>query len=220
MKPLEAYERFLIKSEKNGTNDGLSTDKGRFKTLYNEHQNRFTEFIYERKNEDDLRQIQTLLVNDKRIEGNRKRNYFLFPLSKNYLDHSSLVVIGSKNNCNTKAFEVLTEIKDMEKDKYLSDSNYKPSFEHRETLYSFTDDDIKVYTSDFNINYILHSYYRYPKQIQLIDESDPESDFLDIDLDFDEKIIDRIISSTVSGLYVNDALESWQLHNLQSKTEL
>lgn len=220
MKPLEAYDKFLIKSEKNGTNDGLSTDKGRFAVLYNEHQNRFTELMYERKNEDDMRYIQTLLVNDKKISGDRKNNYYLFPLSSNYLDHSSLSVIASKSGCNKKTFEILTEIKDLEKDKYLSSSNYSPSFEYRETLYSFTDNKIKVYTSDFEIDYILHSYYRYPKKIKLIDEYDPESDFIDIDLDFDEKIIDRIISSSVSGLQINDSLETWQLHNLQSKTEL
>ena len=220
MKPLEAYERYLIKSEKNGTNDGLSTDNGRFSKLYNEFQNRFIEFIYERKNEDDLRQIQTLLVNDKRIDGDKKGNYFLFPLSKNYLDHSSLTIYGSKQDCTNKKFEILTEIKDFEKDKYLSSPNYEPSFEYRETLYSFTNDNIKVYTTDFDINYILHSYYRYPKQIRLFDENDPESEFLDMDLDFDEKIIDRIISASVGGFYVNDLSEAWQLHNIQSKTEL
>lgn len=220
MKPLEAYEKYLIKSEKNGTNDGLSTDKGRFKTLYNEFQNRFIEFIYERKNEDDLRQIQSLLVDNKRIEGNRKNNYYLFPLSKNYLDHSNISVYGSKNYCTNKPFEVLTEIKDFDRDKYLSNENYTPSFEYRETLYSFTDNNIKVYTTDFDIDYILHSYYRYPKQIRLFDEDDPESDFLDIELDFDDKIIDRIISASVGGFYLNDASEAWQLHNIQSKTEL
>ena len=66
----------------------------------------------------------------------------------------------------------------------------------------------------------MHSYYRYPKQIQLFDEDDPESNFLEIDLDFDDKIIDRIISASVGGFYVNSASEEWQLHNLQSKTEL
>lgn len=220
MKPLEAYEKYLIKSEKNGVNDGISTDKGRFAILYNEYANRYTEFIYERKNEDDLRQIQTLLVNDKKIEGNKKHNYYLFPLPSNYLDHSSLSVKASKGNCSNINLEILTEIKDLEKDKYLSSANYEPSFEYRETLYSFTQDNIKVYIKDFDIDYILYSYYRYPKKIKLLDEYDPESDFIDIDLDFDDKIIDRIISASVSGFNINNASELWQLHNLQSKTEL
>lgn len=220
MKPSEAYEKYLVKSEKNGTNDGLSTDKGRFILLYNEFQNRFTEFIYERKNEDDLRQIQTLLVNDKKIVGSRNGDHFLFPLYFDYFEHSSLSVFGSKDTCTKKPFEVLTEIKDLEKDKYLSSPNYIPSFEYRETLYSFTSDNVKVYTTDFDIPYILHTYYRYPKKIQLIDQYNPESDFIETELDFDDKVIDRIISASVGGFFLNDSSEAWQLHNLQSKTEI
>lgn len=220
MTPIQAYESFLIKTEKNGVNDGLSTDKGRFKILYNEHQNRFTEFIYERKNEDDIRNIQTLLVNNKKIEGNKSFQSYLFPLPLDYLDHSSISVIGGKGKCNGINFEILTEIKDFEKDKFLSDEHLKPSFEFRETLYSFTNDNIKVYTDNFNVEHILYSYYRYPKKIRQVDEDDPESDFIDMVLDFDDKIINRIISATAGGFQLNNASETWQIHNMQSKTEL
>ena len=158
MNPNEAYERFLIKSEKNSINDNLSTSKGTFALLYNEFKNRFSEYCYEKKNEDDFRYIQTLLVLDHRInvsESNNTSCYFKLPTD--YFEFSNVYGIV---------------------------------------------------------------YYRYPRSIILEDPENPESNFVNIELDFDDKVNDRIISAMVGGFDLNNTSERWQLHNLSSKTKL
>ena len=221
MKASEAYEKYLIKSEKNSINDGLSTDKGRFVILYNEYQNRFVEYTYEKKNEDDIRYIQKLLVESFPIKYNTKKNdFYLFSLPENYFDLSNVYGKGSKDSCINKKID-LFEIKDFDRNYILSDKFTSPSFEYREAPYIISDNSIKVFTNDFTIDSIILSYYRYPIQIKLLDSNNPESDFDDTyDLDFDNKVIDRIISASVGGFDINNNSERWQLHNLSSKTEL
>lgn len=222
MKASEAYERYLIKSEKNSINDGLSTDKGRFVILYNEHQNRFVEYIYEKKNEDDIRYIQSLLVESFPIKNSGKiDDFYLFNLPKDYFDLASVYAKGSKDHCVNKKIRLFDEIKDFNRNHILSDEYTSPSFEYREAPYLIANNNVKVFTSDFKIDSIVLSYYRYPIQIKLLDSNNPESNFDDsFDLDFDDKVINRIISASVGGFDINNNSERWQLHNLSAKTEL
>lgn len=221
MKASEAYEKYLIKSEKNSINDGLSTDKGRFVILYNEFSNRFTEYTYEKKNEDDIRYIQSLLIESPPIKFKTKENNnYLFELPKDYFDFSNVYGKASKNKCINKSID-LYEMKDFNRNYILSDEFTSPSFEYREAPFTFSDNHIKVFTSDFTIDSIILSYYRYPKKIRLLNPDNPESDFDDsFELDFDDKVVDRIISAAVGGFDINNNSERWQLHNLSSKTEL
>ena len=68
MKTSEAYDRYILKSEKNGTNDNVSTDRQRFVESYNEWQIRYTEYMYDLKNEDDFRYIESLLILNHKIK--------------------------------------------------------------------------------------------------------------------------------------------------------
>ena len=217
----EAYEKFLIKSEKNSVNDGLSTDKGRFVKIYNEYQNRFVEYTYEKKNEDDLRYIQSLLIESNNIQKKGKeKNYYYFELPKDYFDLSTVYGKGSKNKCVNKHID-LFEIKDFDRNQVLSDEFTSPSFEYREAPYIISDNTIKTFVTDFSVDDIVLSYYRYPKQITQLDPDNPESQLDDsFKLDFDDKVIDRIISATVGGFDLNNNSDRWQLHNVTSKTEL
>jgi hypothetical protein len=221
VKVSEAYDKYLIKSEKNSINDGLSTDKGRFVVLYNEYQNRVIEYIYEKKNEDDIRYIQTLLVESYPIKySNKKEDSYLFKLPENYFDLSTVYGNGSKNSCVNQKID-LFEIKDFDRNYILSDEFTSPSFEYREAPYIISDNNVKIFTNDFTIDSIILSYYRYPLQVRLLDSNNPESDFDDtFDLDFDDKVIDRIISASVGGFDLNNNSERWQLNNLSAKTEL
>ena len=221
MRASEAYEKYLIKSEKNSINDGLSTDKGRFVILYNEFENRFIEYTYEKKNEDDLRYIQSLLVESAPIKfKTKKNNHYLFELPKDYFDFSNVYGKASKNKCINKSID-LYEMKDFDRNYILSDEFTSPSFEYREAPFTFSDNHIKVFTSDFIVDSVILSYYRYPKQIRLLNPDNPESQLDDsFELDFDDKVIDRIISAAVGGFDINNNSERWQLHNLSSKTEL
>ena len=166
MNATQVFDRFLIKSEKNSTNDFIAVDKGRFVELYTEASNKYVEFIYERKNQDDLRYIQTLLVDDKKIPGVPKVDYSLYPLPDNYFDFSNAYGNGVKGKCKDKI--ALFEIKDFNRNHIIyADEFTTPSFEYRESYFTFTQDNIKVFTGDFKIPHIHLSYYRYPKKIKL-----------------------------------------------------
>lgn len=218
MTATEAYDKYLIKAEKNSVNDGLSTDKGRFVILYNEHQNRFVENTYERKGDDNIRYIQTLLVESKSIKSSgKKNNYYKFELPVNYFNFSNVYAKASKKDCVNKHID-LYEIKDTSRNYILSDEFTSPSFEYREAPFTFSDDSINVFTSDFQVDSIILSYYRYPKQITQVDPENPESDLDDsFELDFDDKVIDRIISDAVSGFDINNNSERFQLHKAVSQ---
>jgi len=223
MKVSEAYDRFLLKVEKNSTNDNISTDRRRFVELYNEAQNRFVEYIYDMKNEDDFRYIEKLLVIGKKLEkgnvGGIPRHYsFLLP--KDYFEHSSVYALGSKGSCKNQRIDLPLEVNDMNLAYHLNDEFTKPSFEYRESLYTIGSGSINVYAEDFDITSVLLNYYRYPIQIGLQNPNNPESDFIDIDLDFDEKVINRILSAAAMSYTVNDGDPRYQLHNLFAKKEL
>lgn len=222
MKPSEVYNRYILKAEKNSLNDGISTDKGRFLEIYNEFQIRFFEYIYDLKNEDDFRYIESLLVKEHKInDSKRSRETYSFELPKNYLDFSSAYALGSKGNCTNKKIDLPKEIKDIEKSIFLIDAYTRPSFEYRESFYTIGSGFINVFYTDFSIDSVFLSYYRYPKKLKLLNPNNPESDFDDsFDVDFDEKSINKIISAAVSGFDINNNSERWQINNILAKKDI
>ena len=220
MNATQVFDRFLIKSEKNSTNDFIAVDKGRFVELYTEASNKYVEFIYERKNQDDLRYIQTLLVDDKKIPGVPKVDYSLYPLPENYFDFSNAYGSATKGSCKAKIS--LFEIKDFNRNLIIfADEFTTPSFEYRESYFTFSQDKLKVFTtSDFKIPHIHLSYYRYPKQLKLINPENPEEGFDDsFELDFDEKVINRILDMTVSIFDINEDNPRYQINYQMAKTK-
>lgn len=219
MNTSQLFDRFLIKAEKNSTNDFIVVDKGRFVELYNEASNKFVEFIYERKNQDDLRYIQTLLVDDKKLPGVPKDDHSLYKLPKDYFDFSNVVGSATKRKCKAKI--ALFETKDFNRNQIiLADEYTTPSFEYRESYFVFSQDNLKVFTTDFKIPYVYLSYYRYPKQIKLINIENPEEGFVDdFQLDFDDKVINRILDMTVSIFDINEDNPRYQINYQMAKTK-
>lgn len=218
----QAYDRYILKVEKNSTNDNISTDKQRFIELYNEAQIRFLEYYYDNKNEDDFRYIESLLVLDKSLtESDKKRDMFSFKLPRDYFDYSSAYALGSKGSCTGKKIELPIEVNDINRTYFLNDENTKPSFEYRESLYNIGSGAINVYFTDFKIDSVVLSYYRYPKPLGLNNPDNPESDFDDsFHLDFDEKAINKIISIAASNFDISNGSDRWQLNNMLGKKDL
>ena len=189
------YIKLLSKVNENFTNDNIALDKGRAFYHINEAQNKFTEWALEKRNDDTLRDIQILLVDDLRLEVEKSHlNHTNFKLPANYFDFSNLTVKASKEKCkNAKLLPI--EIKDENKHLLEFDYNNKPSFEWRETFYNLSSNNIKVYKDDFEISEVYLSYYRYPKQINfegfIMSDGSPS---INSDPEFDDKIMDRIIS--------------------------
>lgn len=68
MKIVDCYLRALQKAEENMTNGGIKLDKARFVQLFNNEQNRLVRYILDKKNEEDIRYIQKLVVYSKELD--------------------------------------------------------------------------------------------------------------------------------------------------------
>ena len=201
----QAFQKYLQKVEKNGRNDNISTERGRFVTIYNESQNKYIEYILDRKSNDDIRHIQSLLITDKKLSDPQKvRNHYNFKFPPNYFDLSNVYALGSKGKCKNKEI-YLFEAKEENKNELLQDEYHKPSFFWRETFYILATDTLNVYYDDFTIENLILSYYRKPVQIALLDPENPETTFNEtIQMDFPDYVQDRIISLCAGEFSLNE----------------
>lgn len=200
----EAYEKYIIKANKNSINDNVATDKGRFIELLYSSYLRYIEYILN-NSDSDRRKIQELLKTKHNISGKSIKNYYEFDLPNDFFDFSSIDAKAKKGSC-VDSLEILHEIKDENRSILLSDEFTKPSFEYRESLFILSDNKIKIFTDGkFSIGNISITYYRYPNKPRLILPEDPESDFDDsIKLELQEKTIDRIIDLAVGAFDINN----------------
>ena len=214
----DLYTRCLVKIEKNGTNDNVSFDYSRFVYIANEAFIKFVEKIYDDKNSDEIRYIQNLLVEEKLSQKDKEEKYTSFSLPKNFLNHSSVNAKVSNDSCKTSTDIELFEIKDIDRDVILNDEFNNPSFKYREAPYNFSDDSLKIFTEDFKVDEVLLNYYRYPREIKLIDEDDPEQGLDDsYSLDFDEKSLNIITSLIAKDFDINTSNERFQLQELRQQ---
>ena len=189
------YIKLVQKVNENFTNDNIAIDKSRAWLHINEAQNKWVEWNLQKRNDDSLRNLQAILVDDKLLKfKNTHLQHSNYKLPENYFDFSNLTVFAEKEKCKDKKLLPI-EIKDDNKHLLEADFNNQPSFEYRETFYNLSEGNVKIYFSDFDISKVYLSYYRYPKEIDFAGyikstglpsvASNPE---------WDSKIMDRIIS--------------------------
>lgn len=215
-----AYESYLLKVEKNGVNDGLSTSRDRFVIAFNEAQNKYSEFHLQNRGVDDVRYIEHLLVIDKRIDSPTKiSDHYNFPLPDNYLDLSFIRGVGSQNSCKNQTLDLFDAKKAENLPEILNDEDNKPSFKWREAPYLIASNNVNVYTDNtFSVDEILLSYYRYPNKIALVDPYNPESAFDEtIEIEWDAKSLDRIISLTAGEFDLNTNNPRFQAQNARAQ---
>lgn len=203
MQAERAYQKYLIEKEANGVNDGISTDKGRFVVDFNRAQNRYLALLLQAPGSDDIRWVQKFLVTGKKLTEKSKTKYkYDFAIPKDFFDLANAKAIAKKDSCKDSLF--LYEIKIQNLNEVLQDEYLKPSFPWREAPFTISSDNVTVYIDDFEIESILLDYYRYPKQIELIDETNPESNFANIEIEWDEKALNDIITLTVVNTDINE----------------
>lgn len=217
MKIETAYIKFLEKVNKNYINDNVVADRGRFVLLFNEEQNNYVEWLLDKRNEDDILKIQKLLVCDKKLKKKGKHlNHIDFELPHDFFDFANTQIEASKGKCESSKFKLdqaKTENISLRMDDYYS----QPSFEARETFYTFGSDCIKYYFLDFDIDKAYLTYYRYPKTVDIkgyirIDDTSSQ----DIHPEFDDKVIDRILTACAARFDLNtDNLNKVQLNREQ-----
>jgi hypothetical protein len=213
----QAKERYLIKSEKNGTNDGITVDNLRFCLIFNESQNKFVTLHLQNRGIDDVRYIQKFLVLDKKIPYTSKtQDKYNFKLPSDYFDLADVRAKAKKENCEDTMY--LFEIQTENLSEILQDEFNKPSFEWREAPYTVNSDMLSIYTDNFSIQTILLNYYRYPNQIRLIDEENPESGFDEsLPIEWDDKSLNDIISLMVANLDMNENNPRFQTNIIRTQ---
>lgn len=216
----EVKERYIIKAEKNGTNDNIATDNYRFCLNFNESQNKFLTLQLQNRGIDDIRYIQKFLVLDEKIyPENKTQNKvnFKLPIYKgeklNYFDLSSARANAQKNSC--QGIIELVEAQTENINEVLYNEFLKPSFEWREAPYTVNSDQLSIYVDDFTIDSLLLNYYRYPNQIKLKDPNNPESEFDSIQIEWDDKALDDIISLMVVNFDINEGSQRFQLNTIR-----
>lgn len=200
----EAYLRFLEKVTKNYTNDNIEVDRGRFIPLFNEKQNNYVEWILEKRNEDEIREIQKLLVYDEKLKFWKKElNHQDFKLPLNYFSFTNIQALVSTDSCKNQNIK-LFEIKQEDREEILFDENNEPSFKYRETFYSLGEDSIKIYVKGFEVSKVFLTYYRYPVQVDIEGYINSEGNMSqNIDPEFDDKIVDRILTACAKDFNIN-----------------
>lgn len=209
----DAYLSFLEKVNQNNTNDNISADKGRFVTIYNEEQNRYVEWLIEKRNVSKVHDIQKILVKDKVLDfGSKKENVQNFLLPKNFFSFVNIKGFAGNGVCSNQPM-LLFEVKPENVHELLADDNNKPSFEFRESFYTISSDSVNVYVENFSLEKLLLTYYRYPVQVDIagyIKSNGKASK--NIDPEFDDKVVDRIITACAKAFNVNnDNLQRFQL---------
>lgn len=194
----ESYQKYLILAEANGTTDKLSTNKGRFAVSYNIAQNKVIEWLIENNSTDENRYLQSIKVPYEKLALiETKPAYSSFSIPNSYFDFIDLRVFGGKDKCLNQKFRS-KEVKGENVSNLLIDSHSIPSFKFRDTFHTISKNAVQVYKTDFNIDSTEMSYYRYPKQVELLNPDHPESQFKNEQLEFDDKLINRIIFMTVA----------------------
>jgi hypothetical protein len=215
MKIKDAYISFIDLVNKNLTNNNLNVDKPRFILFFNKALIEYTSWILEKRNEDVIRTISPLLILEAPLTQDVvKDTHTLFNLPTNYFELSNLHVFAKKGKCSNQkvlAFEVKGE--DLEE--LLDDDSNKPSFEDRETFYLTTSNKVGVYKSDFEIEKVNLSYYRYPKQVDIAGyiRSDGSTSTVDIDPEFDDKVVHKILTAMAKQFSAtNGDAQAYQMH--------
>lgn len=200
----DAYHKFINKVNENHTNDNIVVDKPRFVSLFNEYQNRYVEWVLEKRNEDEIRNIQVLVVSNKPLKRYISTfNNIQYILPKDYFDFIDITGFVKDKECGEIKFN-LFEAKGENISVLFSDENSKPSLKYRESFYTFGGNKVILYKDNFDFNKVYLTYYKYPLEVDIsgyIKMNNSQS--VDTDPIFDDKVVDRILSAAAKGFDIN-----------------
>lgn len=208
MNIVDCYLRALQKAEENMTNGGIKLDKARFVQLFNDEQNRLVRYILDKKNEEDIRYIQKLVVYSKELSKKSDKenpDSSLFSIPDDFFAFSNVSGVFSEGECTVTDFN-MWEVKNENPHELLADEFNAPSFDFRETFYTIGEDSIRVYKKGFSVDSVLMTYYRYPKSVDI--EGYIKSDNTNssnIDPELDDKLIGIILNMIEKQFALNES---------------
>jgi hypothetical protein len=208
-----AYIQFLQLVNRNATNNNVNVDRFRFVLLYNDMQNRFVEWTLNKRNDDRIRDIQLLLVTEQELEPTEvKENYTSFSLPEDFFNFANVKARAKTECCETDQMLVY-EVKSEDVEEILNDKYSEPSFDWRETFGFHSDNSFVVYKKDFDLEQLLFTYYRYPRQIDIVGY--PRLDgtpSVSVDPEFDDKVVNTILLACAKEFSaINENPNSYQL---------
>lgn len=222
MKIIDCYLRALQKAEENATNGGIKLDKARFVQLFNDEQNRLVKYILDKKNEDEIRYIQKLVVYSKSLAKDEDRSNpesTLFTLPADFFAFSNISGEFKSGECSASDFN-LFEAKNENVNELLSDSFNAPSFDFRESFYTIGEDSVRIFKKGFSVESAFLTYYRYPKSVDIQGyiKSDGTNS-KDIDPELDDKLVNMILNMVEKQFALNESeyyRYRFDLNNVQS----
>lgn len=165
---IEAYKKFELKYNNGNTASALDFGIGEFVLLFNDQQMRWTCDRFEgRSKMYELNDVQFLITPDKPLIGRADQpRYTKFDLPNDYINYISSYALASKDGCSNRViYNYQVKLDDL--NDHLRDDNNKPSFEYHEAPATVSQDEVQVYKTDFSIDSVFLTYYRYPKPIDI-----------------------------------------------------
>ena len=192
-----AYVEFLMLVNRNATNNKTNVDKARFVILFCNSQIKYLEKVLEKRNEDEIRHVQKLLVRDLPVvfvPSKSGDNYSAFALPENYFDFSNIVAIAKNDYCSGRKM-TLIEAKSEDTEERWKDSNSNPSFEFAESYYHFSEDTVLLFKDGFEYEEVALTYYRYPVPVEIegYKKEDGSVSTINVDPELDNKVVRKIL---------------------------
>ena len=180
------------------SNDGQRVPERIFIDSFNEAQFRWLDSKIKIKevNKEVQDDLQQFLIT-KTLIPHRDTISYKIHLPEDYYQVSRVIADAKKASCNHDVYGYPREESNM--NRLLQDDFHKPSFEWQESPITITDNRIRFYTNDFEINDITLVYYRCPKLIA--EDIDPELD--KGDLDDVINITVRLLASDIQDARIN-----------------
>lgn len=201
----ESYRKAKQKAEENMTNGGISLDPVRFILLFNSEQNKLCDYYYLKRNSDEVKKIQKILVYNKEVE--RVSSDDISTLFRNPKDFFRFVAVRGEfkeGKCSVSDFE-LWDAKNENTNILYNDFNNEPSFDFRETFYTNGENGTRVYKKGFEVTKLFYDYYRYPVQVDMKQVRHADgSQGTDVDCEFDDRFVDEIIDNVVKAFKLAD----------------
>lgn len=192
----EIYKRFLLKINKNDSNDGVNVLPSHFVLMFN------TESLawLGTKLRDDsdnwkLDHLQELVSTDVQLPVQKTHNDSVdFTLPGDLYRYISSYSIASQDKC--KGRKIFNFDKNtLNLTAVLADAMSRPSFKFEETPCIQKSGTLKVYFEDFKIDSVFLSYYRQPKPIDIAGYRKLDgSPSVDADTDLSDENIDEVLN--------------------------
>lgn len=195
MTALESYESFLLKVNRGDVNSNIHVPRGKYILIYNEQsKNWLKSRLKQNLSTDDIDEISDLLVDNQELTKlDSHQSHVDFQQPNDYFRAATCVAEVTKGEC--KKFIDVWNIKPQNLLPPLRDSNYKPSFDYEETIFSVANKKVRVFYDGFKINKVYLSYYRFPSKVDIegyinLDGSQSEN----IDPDINDDSVNEIVT--------------------------